>query len=151
MDDFNNLLKIERKFWEIDSVFLREKLIVINSNSKVQTLYSKYGIQGPDDSVSYLEFAFSKDVELKIFRSILPDMLFRFNSIGMEESNCYYQYSEPRTNDNYQSKSDKFGMGCVDDKDYFNLNTIKIQMDTYDPKIKTEFWNDLTIALSELT
>lgn len=150
MKDFNNVVNCGREFWKIDDDFLKEKLISINSNLNVQTLYSKYGNQGPDDSHSYLEFAFTRKIETKIFRSVLPDILYRFNSIDLEESNCYYEYSKPRKNLNYRYGSEKFGMNCTDDKDYFRINTIRIQLETYDLKIKTQFWTDIELVLSKL-
>lgn len=150
MEDFNNIIHIAKKFWEIDNDFLKEKLILINSNENVQTLYSKYGIQGPDDSKTYLEFAFSNKIELNIFRYLLPELLQKFNSIDNDQSNCFYSYSLPRNNNNYRVDSEKFGMRCCDDKDYFRINTVKINLETYDDSIKRQFWTDVALLLSEL-
>lgn len=147
MNDFNNLLTIEDGFWALDNGFLKEKLIKINSNSLVQTLYSKYGNQGPDDSVSYLEFAFCKTVEKKIFRSILPNILCKFNSIGMELSNCIYQYSVPRDNGNYRPGSERRGMACQDGENYFRINTMKISMESYDINAKNKFWGGYRFSI----
>src|SRR5690554_673097 len=121
MKDFNNLLKMKEEFWELDNEFLKEKLIKINSNPNIQTLYSKYGIQGPDDLESYIEIAFTQNIELEIFRSILPNLIYTYSSISMDLSNCYYRYSTPRVNRNYSIGDDKRGIGCLDDKDYFRI------------------------------
>lgn len=150
MKDFNNLLMMEEGSWALDNGFLKEILISINSNPNVQTLYSKYGIQGPDDSESYIEFAFSQNIEIKIFRSILPSLIETYGSIGMNLSNCYYRYSTPRVNANYRMRDDKTGMGCRDDEDYFKINTIKIHLETYNITTRNEFWEDVVLALSEL-
>lgn len=149
MEDFNNLLMMEEGFWALDNGFLKQKLIEINSNPNIQTLYSKYGIQGPDDSESYIELAFTQNIELKIFRSILPNLIAKYSSITTNLSNCYYRYSTPRDNGNFSIR-DKRGIGCLDNKDYFRINTIKIHLEAYNIKTKNEFWQDLALALSEL-
>jgi hypothetical protein len=42
MDDFeNNVLKITHELWKISDK-IREPLLKINENPKIQTLYSKY-------------------------------------------------------------------------------------------------------------
>jgi len=148
MEDFNNLINSDREFWRIDNEFLKEKLIAINSNPQVQTLYSKCELQGLTSEESYLEFAFCEPMELKIFRSILPEMLLHFNSFGREESNCYYRYSKPGANPNYKPNSEKFGMRCVDDEDYFKINSIKICLKTINSETKKEFWNELVRLFS---
>lgn len=66
MADFHKLLNHEKDFWKIDEELI-PILTPINSNPSVQTLYSKYG--NYLDQKSYLEFAFTKDFERKLFVS----------------------------------------------------------------------------------
>ncbi|MBF6639852.1 hypothetical protein IVB69_00015 [Flavobacterium sp. J49] len=148
MKDFEKLLQDERDFWKIDNEFLKEILKEINSNSKVQTLYSKYGEQKLLGSESYLQFAFSKDVQDKIFRLLIPNLLFTYNYDF--KSYCYYEYREPSKNNNYKLEREKFGFNCVDDENYFMINSIKIYLKTRDNIIKEKFWKDLEKMLKEL-
>ncbi|HLV40232.1 hypothetical protein [Xanthomarina sp.] len=150
MQDFNSLLKNDVKFWEIDTEFLKEKLININDNKNIQTIDCRYGIQGPDDSSSYLTFAFTKQVELNIFRSILPELLRDFNINSAEQSTCFYQYSKPRDNRNHNPKSKIYGMSCRDNKDHYRINAIRINLDTLDDAIKKRFWTEISLLLSGL-
>lgn len=150
MEDFNKLIDIDRDFWKIENDFLKDRLLKINSNHNVQTLYSSFESQNQDDWTSYLQFAFTKKVENKIFRVVIPELLIAYNLNDDNECICYYNYYEPEINPNFKNRSEKFGMGCIDDKNYFKINRITIYLETYDNETRQNFWNDLEIALSEL-
>jgi hypothetical protein len=148
MEDFENLLRSEKDFWKIDNKFLMAILKNINENSKVQTLYSKYGGRNLNGKKSYLQFTYARDVEDKIFRLILPELLLTYNYNF--KSNCYYQYHEPYRNVNYNLNRESFGMKCVDDENYFMVNSIKIYLEANDEDIKQRFWKSVEVLLKEL-
>lgn len=148
MKDFEKLLLDERDFWKIDSNSLKQILKNINSNPKVQTLYSKYGDQKLSVSESYLQFAYVKDVEDKIFRLVIPNLLFTYNYDF--KSHFYYVYHEPSKNANFNLDREKFGFNCVDDENYFMINSVKIYLKTRDNIIREKFWKDIEIMLKEL-
>src|SRR5690606_22240948 len=122
--DFDKLLQETDGFWGIENEFLKEKLIRINRSSNIQTLYSKYGNKHPSDWISYLQFAYTKKVEPTLFKVVIPGLLYNFNQNGSDESVCYYEFHKPSVRPK-QTKS-RFDLACIDDKNYFNINSIKI-------------------------
>lgn len=148
MEDFEKLLQSEKDFWKLDSEHLKKILKNINSNPKIQTLYSKYGEKKSFGAISYIQFAFVKDVEDKILRYLIPQILYKYNHNF--KSHSYYDYNEPRRNNNYNIEREKFGMNCVDDENYFMINSIKIYLKTRDENVIENFWADLEKSLKEL-
>lgn len=152
MEDFKNLLLTDREFWKIDNDELKKILIHINTNPNIQTLYSKYTSSSkPTETSSYLTFAYSKKVELKIFRELIPFFMNNYNSNSTKYmSSCNYDFSLPKINLNFENKSEKFGIGCTDDINYFKINNIKINLESEFSKVHNDFWNDLKIKFNEL-
>ena len=149
LNDFNQLLQSDLPFWKIDNQFIMEKLISINSNKNIQTLYSKFGKECHEET--YLTFTFTSKVEKDIIRRIIPDILYTFNNcFGTEDSICYYNYLEPHKNLNCHVRDVKVGMGCRDDEDYFMVNHIQITQKSYSCKKKEEFWKLLEKLFKEL-
>lgn len=148
MVDFNNLLDSEKEFWLIDDS-LKSHLIDINKNLQIQTLYSKLGLKNVNrDKTSYLEFAFSKNLELKLLREVIPELIYNYNTENI--SVCTYDYSLPKKNPNFKEDSEKFGMGCTDDFDYFMINSIKINLNSHNKQTHKDFWIDIKNELSQL-
>jgi len=87
MDYFHALLNCKLEFWQLD-FGLQDILIHINANEYVQTLYSrKYGLNGFNGDDSYLKFCYSQEIELQIFRFILPDLISSYNC--RPDSSCF--------------------------------------------------------------
>ena len=152
MEDFQNILKIERNFWKIDNDELKNNLIKINRNENVQSLYSKFKDETKlTDNLSYLEFCYTENIELKIFRKIIPYFITEYNGeFDYYHSTCDYDFSHPKTNKNFDQNSPSHGMKCIDSKDYFRINHIRLNLITEKTDLHKDFWNDLTTKLFEL-
>lgn len=148
MNDFRILLKCEIDFWRLDQG-LKDILTNINSNEYIQTIYSKrHNLNNFTDQVSYLKFCYYKEVELYLFRFILPDFVYTYNC--KPNTFLYYAFSLPSKNDNFIGHSNKLGLGCTDNKDYLNINHLVIYMDSPDLDTHNTFWNDLEAKLTYL-
>ncbi|ESU26568.1 hypothetical protein FLJC2902T_25400 [Flavobacterium limnosediminis JC2902] len=146
INDFNNLLKLEKYFWEIDNQTLKNVLCSINMNNSIQTLYSKYS-NSQKDKCSYITFCFTKNIELKLFREIIPYFIENYN---FSDNSCFYEFNFPKLNPNYEDNSIKFGIMCTDDIDYFNINHITITLESYNRKVHEDFWNDIKNKFVEI-
>lgn len=151
LKDFNeNVLMETHTFWKL-SEHVKPYLISLNSIRTIQPLYSKF----PDNpnslsnNESYLTIAYSKDIELTLFREILPFLIVKFNDFK-EEMKFYYTFSEAKDNCNYSPEKTKFLLGCICNPDYFRINQILLTFESYDNKKHTEFWNDLTDKFLEI-
>lgn len=153
MSDFkNNVLNCKDEFWGLDQG-LENLLQSINENKLVQSLYSKKHYDGKEDSSgeSYLKFCFHKDVELKIFREILPAALITFNRVEDygECSKCFYMYDRARgIKPNGNSKIE---LGCLNEGDFFSINSIQIYLQTEKLELHVQFWSFLERELTKLT
>lgn len=152
MKDFNNLILLKKDFWEIDNLELKQILIDINKNPEVQTLYSKYSnSSNPNDTLSYLTFTYSKKIELKIFRNLIPFFINYYNlSSSRLVSTCDYDFYIPQNNKNFAPNSQKLGIKCTDDINYFKINHIKINLKSENTKNHINFWNDLRVKFDDL-
>lgn len=151
MHDFtNNVLHLEKpEAWKLDKG-LAEILISINKNPHVQTLYSRKDAFARVDFIheSYLEICYSKLIELKLFRDIIPS--FNYDFIKDSRSVFYYQFYYPRINPNYSVISIPTGLGCIDDENYFMINTIRLTLESPIKFIHEKFWIRIRETLSEL-
>jgi len=152
MIDFQNLLKFERDFWEVDNMDLKQILIDINQSPNIQTLYSKYSNKSnPNNNTSYLEFTYTSKIELTLFREIIPHFINYYNlNSTYYQSTCNYDFSLPKENNNFELDSPKFGINCTDDKDYFKINHLRIKLNSNMSKVHDDFWKDLKSKLTEL-
>jgi len=148
MDYFRALLNCKLEFWQLD-LGLQDILIQINANECLQTLYSKkHGLNDLYDEDSYLKFCYYKEVELQLFRFILPDLISSYNC--RPDTALYYDFSFPKVNENCMEDANKLGLGCTDDKDYFYINHLAIYLKSPDLEIHNNFWKDLEVKLSNL-
>lgn len=149
--DFDLLLNYNQDFWQLDSG-VKEFLIKINSNQNIQTLYSKkHNLNDFNCKLSYLTFCYSKKIELRLFRIVLPELILKYNNQKKGEgTSLYYIFSFPKTNDNCTNNSNQIGIGCADDNDYFNINHLTIYLTSYYLEVHNEYWNDLVDKLSIL-
>lgn len=150
MDDFiNHVLPFAGpEAWKLDNG-LGEILLSINGNSNIQSIYSK-----KDSFVSpgflhesYLEFCYTSEVELKLFREVIPSFNYDFN----KEFNSlfYYQFSYPRENPNMEEHGG-LGLGCTDDRDYFKVNTVRLSLESPIRLNHENFWKRAGDSLSGL-
>lgn len=150
MDDFiNRVLPFnESEAWKLDEG-VAEILISVNRNPNVQTLYSKKDSFASPGFLheSYLEFCYTPEIELKLFREVIPAFNYDFN----KEFNSlfYYQFSYPRENPNVQEHG-RCGLACVDDKDYFRINTIRLSLESPIKLNHENFWKRAGESLSHL-
>jgi hypothetical protein len=150
MDDFENkVLKVTLEFWRIcDNI--REHLIRINKNPKIQTLYSKYpaGKHEMDHKESYLKFAYSQNIELVIFREFLPMLVGKYNQKNSSIFN--YMFHEPYTNPNCDGEKSEIDIACINDKAYYMINHIRITLHSGNKRVHDEFWEFIANELSEI-
>jgi len=138
LEDFERLLNLDDDYWNIDSIFLQDILVKINENNNIQTLYSKLDEQDE----SYLFFTYSSDVELKLFRFIIPQLL----SVNPGLS---YEYLPPRINLN-TGLNNGVELACVTDINYFNVHQIRLGLVSKIPIDHKKFWNLIKNLLSQV-
>jgi hypothetical protein len=143
MTDFNNnVLKYEKEFWKIDNGLLKI-LIQINKNPYIQTLYSKkYDTKNLDSfPTSYLQICYESEIVLKIFKNkILPNFMAKYN---VEDSKFICTFLPPEDNPCYEDNQERFGLACIDDKDYYRIHSIRMNLESYYGNIHNSFWEDL--------
>ena len=115
----------DHDFWSIESG-ITTHLNKINRNSNVQTLYSKCAKNCKNLSEeSYLIIAYTRQVELRIFRKIIPYFIFNYND---SYSICHYTFNEPYMREGNDLHPEVLNLSCVDDPSYFNINHIRIEL-----------------------
>jgi hypothetical protein len=132
-----NVLPESDNFWKL-SEFIKPHLIELNENKKIQPLYSKFpdNNQSMERNQSYLEIAYTKDIELILFRKTLPYFVNKYNH--QEESKFYYTFSAPKDNEISESK-----LGCLSNPDYYRINRLCLYFECYVKNKHKEFWQDL--------
>lgn len=144
--DFNKLLNCEDEFWRLDDE-TKETLCNINKNEHIQTLYSKrcnFNTASTSND-SYLRFAFTKIVENTILNDFIIEYYKKFND---NEHLSPHQLNVKFTNLNSNPK--KIDLGCLNDKNYFNVNHLQVNY-TNDNKERHEiFWRFLEDFLSKV-
>jgi len=148
-DDFNRLLTFKDKVWGLDRG-LKEILLKINQNQNVQTLYSKFNQlnKTEENNLSYIEFCYVSDVELDLFRNVIPFFISKYNNLT--DVNCYYLFQQQTLNDNFIENAPKTGIACLDDNHYFFINTIGVYLKSDNKKAHKVFWVDIENKLSDL-
>jgi hypothetical protein len=151
MHDFENHVLEYKKAdaWKLDAG-LDHILSKINKNPHIQSLYSRKDSFEKAEYLheSYIEFCFSDNVELRLFREIIPS--FNFNFIKEFRSVFYYQFDFPRDNPNFIAEVEPTGMYCVDDENYFRVNTIRFTLESPIKMIHEKFWHAVEETLSEI-
>lgn len=148
MVDFDsNVLTSSDEFWALDNG-LKDLLIQINKNIHVQTLYSKKRQFGGmlDMLGSYIQIAYTGDVELKIFREIIPYFLVCYNTKDQSKFNYMFLPPVVSSDDNLN----ELDLGCLTDINYFNINSIRFELESDDKEIHDKFWVDLGTKLADL-
>jgi hypothetical protein len=85
---------------------------------------------------------------LKIFREITPIFTYDFNNGYV--SKFYYNFSFPRDNANFSKDSKVFGLNCIDDKNYFFINTIRFTLESGNKEMHEKFWIKIEENFSKL-
>lgn len=149
MIDFNEkVLTCEKESWKLDDG-VRDFLIRINTNPHIQTTYSKRHQFNSfsAEHESYLKFTYTSDVEQQIFKSFLPDVTATY-CWGSDDDKSYYQFYYPKLEeDDYETNID---LGCTKDGSYFNVNQIKLYLQSYSTDVHQRFWEDITKRLEVL-
>ncbi len=145
--DFQKLLDYnESDFWNIDEE-IKEDLKLINSNSCIQTLYSKKFTHANDsistEPTSYLEITFKKGIESKLL-TVLTEIK---NSLTSHFSVVTLDEADPCDNANYKADS-KISLGCVTNPDYFRVKHFRIEIESSEMMHHDLFWNFLGSKLS---
>ena len=142
MNDFiNNVLSFNRnETWKLDEG-LSDILSEINKNQYIQTLYSKKCLSAVhgNESLSYLKFCYSQQIELKLFREVIPSIFYDLDVY--EGTKFYYDFNDPHENPNYSKGSTPVGLGCLDDENYFHINTLSFNLESYSSEAHEIFWN----------
>jgi len=134
-------------FWDLDEE-IEGFLETINKNPLVQTIYSKYNSTGFTKE-SYLKFAYSKEVELKLFRTLIPELLI-CHSDNKNFAELLYTFSFPDKRDGVLEKDSRLKLRCVDDPDYFYINNIRVAFNSDHKEEHINFWKDISKKLSEI-
>lgn len=151
MEDFiKNVLHYDKDdIWKLDAG-LEEILVSINKNPYIQSLYSRKDSFAQIDFLheSYIELCYSRYVELRLFREIIPSFNYDFNKDF--QSVFYYQFNYPRPNPNYSQRSVPSGLGCLEDENYFRINTLRLTLESPIKSIHEKFWTRIKNSLSVL-
>jgi len=148
MKDFHEyVLASKHGFWALDPG-IRNYLISINNSPVIQTLYSKKADPLKFGSYeSYIELAYFQHVELKIFREIIPTLLNEYNKMAESTLTCVFQ--QPQENPNYGGEK-QFGLGCIDNKDYFFINSVQIDFESSNYDCHEKIWQDISFVFAAL-
>lgn len=145
MNDFNALLEDTSGFWSIDNP-IKGTLTSINSNPNIQTLYSKYpNLSSFASNESYVEFAYSLRIELKLLRRVVSYFTVCYNKHGF-----IFTFQEPSENANVNGDEKTTKIGARDDNNYFKINHVRFEIDSTDMEIHRKFWIDLESQLLSL-
>ena len=151
MDDFLNkvLPYNEKADYKLDEG-LPDILTKINSNNYIQTLCSKRSsFKNPDcHHISYVEVCYTAEIELCLFREIIPLLFLKLDLDP--DARLSYLFKWPRPNPYYLSASTPVGLGYMDDKNHFLINTIKINLESNFKDTHTNFWNILENSLTNI-
>lgn len=147
--DFNeNVLTETNEFWKLNEI-IKPYLIELNNCKTIQPLYSKFPCNDNfgSDSESYIKFGYTEDIELYLFRIIIPYFISKYNKLF--ESKFYYLFIKPKDNPNF-IKNSKFKSGCNSNPDYFRINHIHFFYENQNIEKHKEFWEDLTCISKEI-
>ncbi len=146
INDFNSVITLSTDFWGIDNG-LKDVLININKSSAIQTLYSKKHDfhKTSFEYESYLIIAYKKEVELELFRFVIPEFLILFNT--NEYQKFSYSFELPVLNSNYRNGESHFNIGCINNEKYFFVNNIKFELISDNEIIHNTFWKHLETKL----
>lgn len=148
--DFNeNVLTETHEFWKLNET-IKPYLIELNNCKRIQPIFSKF----PDTDnfatniESYINLAYTKDLELNLFREIIPHFISKYNHIF--ESKFYYIFLKPKENPMYTPEKSNFKIGCIINPDYFRINQLKFVYENQNIEKHIEFWEDLTNIFREI-
>lgn len=134
------------EFWNIDNE-LANVQIKINQNENLQTLYSKRFEMKTDSfgvsRTSYLKIAYRKLIKEILYNS-LKEIQESFDDEVILEAKLP-QKENPNTRD-----VKTFGIACIDDAEYFNIHSFKIELESYEIISHEEFWRLLETKLADL-
>jgi hypothetical protein len=147
-NDFtNNVLTCSDSFWKL-SPDIVEILNAINQNENVQTLYShKKQFDKIDINDSSLTFTYTKEIELKIFREIVPYLLACFSTV--DDSKFSYLFYHPEIKDT-SGAHNVCNLASVVDGNYFNVNRLWFNLSSDKKEIHDKFWDDLKNKLGQI-
>jgi len=154
-DFHDNVLTETSISWKLDAP-IRDYLIKINKNNNIQTLYSKF--YGNDHSLnhdqSYLEFAYTKKVEIRLLREFFPRIVSMFNQLPAVDnhysgSTCYFSFNEPKI-DRTLSDEPIYKMGFHTNRYYKNINRYWLSLESSNKDLHNEFWKTITADLASI-
>ena len=151
-NDFtNNVLTEKRDSWKLSPKIV-DYLVQLNDSEKLKPLYSMY----PDDKhsvekdVSYLKFAYVKEIEQKLFKLIIPVLMVKLNESKYPDTGLFrYVFYYPKYNKQAEGES-KFKMGCLTNTEYFRVNHFYFEYKSESIKTHNKFWKEVTEYLTAL-
>ncbi|MDP8218322.1 MAG: hypothetical protein P9M03_06325 [Candidatus Theseobacter exili] len=146
-DFTQNVLTETDNFWKLDDS-IREYIVELNNCKQIQPLYSKFpDFANPNsEKKSYLWFAYSKEIELTLFRNVLSNFICKYNQLT--DSKCFYSFHEANTTRTFEEGGNpSIKMGCFNNPEYFKINYIILTFECWDKHKHLEFWNELRSQL----
>jgi hypothetical protein len=120
----------------------------INRNPKIHVLfYRKSELTNPQDNSSYLHFTYAREVELRIYREVIGNLLLHYNDIN---NKIKFSYMFFRSKDSLDPKTGDLSQMHFDTEDYTCVNTIKIELECENNEVHDNFWNTVRTQLSPL-
>lgn len=143
-----NVLTETNEFWKLNET-IKPYLIELNNCRKIQPIFSKF--PDNDNSLSnfesHINFAYTKDLELNLFREIIPYFVYQYNQPF--ESRFHYSFFKPKDNIIFRKES-KFKLGCILNQNYFRINHLNFVYENHNNDKHIEFWKDITSIFKEI-
>lgn len=146
MRDFQKVLTYKGiDFWDLDEG-ISDILIKINNNPNLQTLYSKKFELNKGSTgfrKSYLQICYLCHLKDKLLTALKEIQQLLQDEVKI--------FDEPSCHENTNKTSEStLGLGCFDDKEYFNICSYKIILQSYNINSHNTFWNLLELKLQNL-
>jgi hypothetical protein len=130
MEDFNaNVLPCTKEYWRIDDG-LRDALIKINKNKRVQTLYSKNAKHFYD--ISYLMLAVTEDYESKVL------------NLSKKLKRLFHKFSFDIIEPAKFVGDEGINMSCHINEDHFNITVFWFVVSEQNKESNKLFWKYLS-------
>jgi hypothetical protein len=126
-----------------------EHLRLISKSENIRPIFSKKGKDSFRRNLqSYLNIAYSLNIESKLMTEIIPHFKSKFDSNDQME--FVYKEIEPKVNSKRETTKENKGSEWLVNPDYFNISQIRFELKRGSLKQHEDFWNECSKLLSIL-
>ena len=138
-DFVENVLTETNESWKINDS-IRTYLIDLNNCHRLQPIFSKFPDLGTLIDDSYLEIAYTNQIESKLKQETIPHLKLSWNKTA---ENFSFSFSGPKTNTLIRPEKSKMKMECLNNPDYFKINHFRFTFINSNIDKHIEFWEEL--------